>query len=105
MRGETGGRGSGLDDGDDQADRGEDAADTDTLGLRSDLDHRLARVVDLPRDLPALGLAAGDGLLKLSDDLLEGVTVTVVQDRHPRRGHRALDRLLDIGVRSDLLGS
>src|SRR4029450_2240328 len=73
---------SGLDDGDDEADGGEDVADPDALRLGADLDHRLAGVVDLPGDLPALGLAAADRLLKLLHDLLERVTIAVLQDRH-----------------------
>src|SRR5207244_13488464 len=79
---------SARNDGDDEADRGEDVADAHALGLGADLDDRLAGVVDLPGDLPPLGLAAGDRLLELLHHLLEGVTLAVVQDRHPRRGDR-----------------
>src|SRR5204862_56990 len=62
----------------------------------------LPGVVDLPGDLPALGLAARDGLLELFHHLLEGVTVAVVQDRHPRRGDRLGDDVLGLGLRDDL---
>ncbi|OLD68200.1 MAG: hypothetical protein AUF63_03610 [Candidatus Rokubacteria bacterium 13_1_20CM_70_15] len=54
-------------------------------------------------DLPALGLAAGDRLLELLHHLLEGVTLAVVQDRHPRRGDRLVDDVLGLGLRDDLL--
>src|SRR5207253_712851 len=81
-----GGIGSGLYDRDDEADRCQDVADADALGLGTDLHHGLARVVHLPRELPALGLAARDRLLELADDLLERVAVAVVQDGHPRWG-------------------
>src|SRR5205823_13443822 len=101
-RGVTGRGRSGLDDGDDEADRGEDVPDAHALGLGADLDDRLARVVDLPGDLPALRLAAGDRLLELLHDLLEGVTLAVVEDRHPGRGDRLLDDLLDLGRGPDL---
>src|SRR3990172_12981530 len=79
------GRGpSGRGDGHDQADLGQDVPDPHALGFGPDLDDRLARVVDLPGDLPAFGLRAGDRLDELADDLLEGVAVAVVEDRHPR---------------------
>src|SRR5437879_842072 len=84
---------SGLGDGDDEAGGSEDVADADALGLRRDLDHGLARVVDLPGDLPAVLLGACDRPHELPDDLLEGVTVTVVKDGHPGRGLRRLDDL------------
>src|SRR5438552_3414169 len=96
---------SGLDDRDDEADRRQDVADADALGLGADLHHGLARVVHLPRQLPALGLAARDRLLELADDLLERVAVAVVQDGHPWWGDRLLDRLLDVGVGPDPLGA
>src|SRR5512145_915057 len=104
MRVSAGALTSGLDDGDDEPDRGEDVADPDTLGFGTDLHDGLAGVVHLPCDLPALRFAAGDGLLKLADDLLERVAIAVVQDRHPRWRDRVLDRVLDVGVRSDALG-
>src|SRR6185503_18415493 len=55
------------------------------LALGPDLDHRPAGVVDLPGDLPALGLAARDRLLELLHHLLERVALAVVQDGHPGR--------------------
>src|SRR6185436_20365394 len=64
-------------------DGGQDVADAHALALGPDLDHRPAGVVDLPGDLPALGLAARDRLLELLHHLLEGVTLAVVQDGHP----------------------
>src|SRR5262245_39809661 len=63
--------GSGLDDGDDEADRGQDVAHAHALGFGADLHHGLAGVVHLPGDLPALGLAALNRLLELLHDLLE----------------------------------
>src|SRR5262245_65582015 len=90
------GRGrSGLDDGDDESDGGQDVSDAHALGLGADLHHRLAGVVDAPGDLPALGLAAGDGLLELTDHVLEGVENAVMQDCHPGRGHRTYAALHD----------
>src|SRR5207247_6431882 len=94
--------GSALDDRDDEADGGEDVPDAHTLGLGANLDDRLAGVVDLPGDLPALRLGARDRLLELFDHLLEGVTVAVVQHRHPGRGDRRGDDILDLGLRDDL---
>src|SRR5262245_3792481 len=98
------GCGSGLDHGDDQPDGGEDVADPDALRLGSDLHHRFARVVDLPGDLPALGLAARDGLLELFHDLLEGVALTVVQDGHPGWRDPGVLDLLDVRSGKRLLG-
>src|SRR5438105_14604829 len=95
--------GSGLHDRDHEPDRGQDVADAHALGLGPDLHDGLAAVVDLPGELPALRLAARDRLLELTHDLIEGVTVAVVQHGHPRRGDRVLDRLLDVGVGSNLL--
>src|SRR4029077_15563458 len=60
-----------------------------------DLDHRLARVVDLPGQLPALLLGAPDGFHELLHLLLEGVAVAVVRDGHPGRGDREI-RALDL---------
>src|SRR2546421_241674 len=94
--------GSALDDRDDEADGREDVPDAHTLGLGADLDDGLAGVVDLPGDLPALRLAARDRLLELLHDLLERVTLAVVEDRHPGRGDRLLDDLLDLGRGPDL---
>src|SRR5439155_24246009 len=93
--------GSALDDRDDAADGREDVPDAHALGLGADLDDGLAGVVDLPGDLPALRLAARDRLLELLHDLLEGVTLAVVQDGHPGGrdlGPRPGD-LLDVGRR------
>src|SRR2546430_3951165 len=82
---------SGLGDGDDETGGSEDVADADALGLRRDFDHGLARVVDLPGDLPPVLLGARDRPHELSDDLLEGVTVTVVKEGLPGRGLRGRD--------------
>src|SRR5439155_2247277 len=85
--------------GHDEANGGEDVADADALGLVGDLAHRLAGVVDLPRQLPAALLRATDGLHELLDHFLEGVAVAVVEDGHPGRGDRDLGTLevLDVG--------
>src|SRR5947208_1457590 len=85
--------------GHDEANGGEDVADADALGLGGDLDHRLAGVVDLPRELPAALLRATDGLHELLDHFLEGVAVAVVEDGHPGRGDRDIGTLevLDVG--------
>src|SRR5438876_3817925 len=96
--------GSGLDDGDDETDGREDVADAHAFGLGRDLDDGLAGVVDLPRDLPTLGLAALDRFLKLSHHLLERVAVAVVEDGHPGRGDRTLGDVLDVRERRRLLG-
>src|SRR2546422_6068880 len=85
--------------GHDEADGCQDVADADALGLGGDLDHRLAGVVDLPGQLPAALLRAGDGLHELLDHFLEGVAVAVVQDGHPGRSDREIGALdvLDVG--------
>src|SRR5262249_62095114 len=89
----------GLRDRDHEADRRQDVAGADALGFGADLDHGLARVVDLPRELPALFLGAADRLHELLHDLLEGVAVTVVQDGHPWGRDRRVGalELLDVG--------
>src|SRR5215831_3560206 len=76
---------SGLGDGDDEADGGQDVAHADALDLGRDLDDRLARVVHLPGELPTALLRAPDRLHELRDDLLEGMAIAVVEDGHPRR--------------------
>src|SRR5262245_37318675 len=96
-------RRSGLDDRHDETDRRQDVADTNTLGLGPDLHHRLAGIVDLPRDLPTLRFAARDGFLELLHDLFEGMAVAVVEDRHPGWSDRLLDDLLGVRVWSGLL--
>src|SRR5438093_3229077 len=85
--------------GHDEANGGEDVADADALGLGGDLDHRLAGVVDLPRQLPAALLRAADGLHELLDHFLEGVAVAVMEDGHPGRGDCDVGALevLDVG--------
>src|SRR5262249_50926645 len=88
--------GSRLDDGNHEADRGQDVTDAHALGLGADLDDRPAGVVYLPGQLPAFGFAAADRLLELLHDLLERVAVAVVKDRHPRRRDRFLVDLLDV---------
>src|SRR5262249_13948793 len=80
-----------------------DVAHADALPLGADLHHRLAGIVDLPGDFPALGLAAGDRLLELVDNLLEGVAIAVMKNGHPGRRDRALGRVLDAGFWSGLL--
>src|SRR4029453_16370402 len=94
----------GLDDGDAEADGGEDVAAPDDLRLRAALDPGFAGVVALPGDLPALGLRATDRLLELPHDLLERVTVAVVQDRHPGWGDGFLTDLLDVRLGRDPFG-
>jgi len=84
----------------DEADGGEDIADADALGLGADLDHGLARVVDLPGQLPAALLGAADGLHELLDDFLEGVALAVVEDGHPGRGDREIGVLEILDLRS-----
>src|SRR6185369_16466042 len=96
-------RRSRLHDRDDEADRRQDVADAHTLGFRADLDHGSPGVVHLPGQLPALGLAAADRLLKLLHDLLERVAVAVVKNRHPRRGDGFLVDWPDTGFRCGLL--
>src|SRR4029453_15731975 len=87
-----------LDDGDDEADRGEHVARADTFQLRADLYHGLASVVDLPRQLPAPILGAADRLHELLHHLLERVAVAVVENGHPGRGRDALGALDLLGV-------
>src|SRR6185503_12591462 len=53
---------------------------------------------------PALGLRATDRLLELLHDLLERVTVAVVQDRHPGWGDGFLTDLLDVRLGRDPFG-
>src|SRR5262245_32084435 len=84
----------------DQADGRQDVPDAHALGLGSDLDHRLACVVNLPRQLPAFLLRAPNGLHELLHDLLEGVAVAVVENRHPGWGDFNIGALDGLAFRS-----
>src|SRR5262245_21149062 len=84
----------------DQADGRQEVPDADALGLGSDLDPVLARVVNLPGQLPALLLRAADGLHQLLHHLLEGMAVAVVENGHPGRRDREIGALDLLDVRS-----
>src|SRR5262249_2894804 len=89
-------RRSGLDDRHHETDRRQDVADPNTLGLGPALHHPLARIVDLPPDLPTLGFAARDGFLELLHDLFERMAVAIGEDRYPGRSNRCPGDLLDV---------